>query len=106
LFAVKCLRLAVDDHATLLDNYLGAEGLGAVLASASYYRTHSRTDLVLVVLVVLSYRVRRVGYSGTTENRTQSVLSPIFGTTWNRKSTPPSYHGREDGSKRAENGTK
>jgi hypothetical protein len=62
LFAVKCLRLAVDDHTTFLDDDLGGEGLGAVLASSPYYRAHPLTDLVLVVLVVLSYRVRCVSY--------------------------------------------
>ena len=59
LFAVKCLSLAVDDRAAFLDDDLGGEGLGAVLACPSYYRAHLRADLVLVVL---SYRIRRVSY--------------------------------------------
>ena len=36
LFAIKCLRLAVDDRTTFLDDDLGDEGLGAVFASSPY----------------------------------------------------------------------
>jgi hypothetical protein len=43
----------MNDRASFLDNDLGDESLGAVLASPFYYRTHFwRTDFRVVVLVV------------------------------------------------------
>ena len=72
LFAVKCLRLAMNDPATFLDDDLGREGFGAVFTSPSYYRAHlSRrfANLVLaeprsVGVVSRSYRQHR-GTTGT-----------------------------------------
>ena len=40
LFAVKSLRLAVDDCAAFLDDDLGDEGFRAVFPSTSYYGAH------------------------------------------------------------------
>ena len=86
LFAVKCLGLAMHNRTGFLDDDLGDEGLRAVFASPSNYRTHVAPIFDLVVpgsVGSASRPYRRVG-----------LASRSLRYDWNPKSTTKSYHGR------------
>jgi len=71
LFAVKCLSLAAHDHVVFLDNNLGDEGLPAVFASPSNYRTH------VAPISVLSYRCPLARLSAQSQSRFSASVSPV-----------------------------